>query len=677
MIIAFLCLAQSSFALEETVMTDEEFFRKVNLDYPGLERVREAVEAADLDAARREIAEYYRTRSGKFYLFDAQEPGDGPEEWLSNVPSTKPLTERTDEFGKDLWKGDCFDWNASKVRNKERMYLFGSIGKAYAASGDERIARAWVNLMRSFVKGCSLDEGGSMWASMNAGIRMRSGWPEAFHCFIKSPSFGDEDLIVFLKSVWQQSDYIKRKHDPTSNWLTFCMAGLYTSGVMYPEFADAEDWRRYASNKAVEDMDVGWLPDGMSIELTPGYGQFFSNYYTLYDTAEKLGRLDEFNLKEFPAKTEGPYELYMKVMTPDRLTPATNDNGPQDVVSILTNALGRFPEREDFRWIVTDGKEGHAPEFTSIALPYAGFAAMRSGWGRDDNMLYFDFGPVGYRHVHQDKLELMLWAYGRQVLFDPGRMNYADTPHQRYCMDTFSHNTVLVDNRPQRRLWYENPPPDQRPYKKLTDYQWETTDKYDHAAGVYAEAYGLPGASEPYPYKEGSNFREGWGHPAVHHRRVLFLKPDVFIVADTLIAKDDRSHEYDVRWHLDSVRTRKDEKSRSVATTDPDAPNLEIVPLVTQGIAVKTTSAQNEPEILGWKVAQTSEPATTVQHVKSGAGKVRFLALLLPLKAGQAGLFESCAQAGDGAWKIRLSDGRKLNIKVPEDHTQKLTGRWE
>lgn len=116
-------------------MTDEEFFRKVNLDYPGLERVREAVEAADLDAARREIAEYYRTRSGKFYLFDAQEPGDGPEEWLSNVPSTKPLTERTDEFGKDLWKGDCFDWNASKVRNKERMYLFGSIGKAYAASG--------------------------------------------------------------------------------------------------------------------------------------------------------------------------------------------------------------------------------------------------------------------------------------------------------------------------------------------------------------------------------------------------------------------------------------------------------------------------------------------------------------------------------------------------------------
>ena len=654
-------------------LTDRELFQKINLDYPGLEKVSESFQKMDIPAAKHQLADYYRNRSGKHFWFEAQQPGKGDDDWQKLVDSTRTLVEKTDGYGVQLWENGIFDWNKANLRNKERMYFFGSIGKAYAASGNERIAKAWADIMRSFVCVCPRSEGGSMWASMHVGIRMRSGWPEAFHCFIKSPSFTDEDVILFLKSVYEQTDYILQNHSRTSNWLTFEMAGLYVSGAMYPEFSDAEQWRRFACETAIDDMQRGWLPDGMSIELTPGYGQFFSNYYVIYDLAKQLGRLEEFNLPELVARTEKPYELYLKIMTPDRSTPATNDNAPQNVVTIMNKALTRFPQRQDFLWVATEGKQGRKPEFESVLLPYAGFAAMRSGWERDANMLYFDFGPVGYRHAHQDKLEVILWAYGRQVLFDPGRVNYSDTRHSNYCMDTFSHNTVLVDDRPQRRIWYRHPHPDKMPYEEVDNYRWVSDAVSDYASGQYNESYGLPGESDAYPYKKGGNFKEGWGKPATHHRRICFYKPDVFLVADTLVANDDLTHHYDVRWHLDSTEVKLGENGLTAVTADPNEPNLEVAPLLTDGLTARTTSAQDEPEVLGWKVVQTPEPATTLQHLKSDSGVVHFLTLLLPLKPGQTGLLKDAVPVDDHTVKVSLSDGRTFVLFAPTDPTERLT----
>jgi hypothetical protein len=676
LLVAFARPLPAAEVTSETVMGDREFFGKVDLQHAGLELVRKAVEGNDLTAARHALAVYYRNRKGRFFTLDPQQPGKGEANKLS-ADLARSLVQRSGDFDRGFWDGDVYDWNAPKYRFKERMYGFGALGRAYAASANEDIAKAWVTLLRSFVLTCPRSKTNNMWNSMDTGIRMRTGWPEAFHCFLHSPSFGDDEMILFLKSVYEQTNHIRYNHDPTSNWLTFAMAGLYTSGAMYPEFRDATDWRKYASNTAVNDMQRGWLPDGMTIELTPGYGQFFSNYYHIYDLAEFVGRLDEFNLREFVARTEAPYECFLRIMAPDRFTPATNDNGPQDVPAIMKGALRRFPNHEDFRWAATDGKEGRAPNYTSIVLPYAGFAAMRSGWKRDDNMLYFDFGPVGYRHAHQDKLEVIVWAYGRQILFDPGRSDYSDSPHSNYALDTFSHSTVLVNNCPQRRTWYKDPNPQNMPYQKRGDYVWETTADHDYAAGRYEDAYGMPGESDAYPYKKGGNFEQRWGHPATHYRRVWFQKPDVFVVADDVVSSEVMSLNCDVRWHLDTTHTLVGHNGLSVETADAGRPNLQIAALFADGLTTKATSAQDKPEILGWKITTVSQPATTLQHLKSGSGTVRFLTLLLPLKPGQAGLLAEAVALNADAVRITLTDGRKLKITAPADPAEKLTVRAE
>src|SRR5690606_37265410 len=51
----------------DTALSDRDLFEhKLNLDHPGLEKVRQAVGEGDIALARQELADYYRHRTGRF-----------------------------------------------------------------------------------------------------------------------------------------------------------------------------------------------------------------------------------------------------------------------------------------------------------------------------------------------------------------------------------------------------------------------------------------------------------------------------------------------------------------------------------------------------------------------------------------------------------------------------------
>jgi len=547
------------------------------------------------------------------------------------------------------------------------------LGEAAAVEPGEAVAPALVNLIRSFAyqyHSPSALEGG-MWATKTTGIRMRSGWPTAFQCLLHSPAFTDEDLALFLKTVWDQTDYIYRNPSETSNWLTFEMAGLYTSGVVYPEFLAAEEWRRFACQTAMADIERGWLPDGMSIEKSATYGTFFSNYFVMYDLARFVGRLGEFNFASFPARTEHLFEAYLKLMTPDRLTPILNDGGQADVVGILSTGLPYFPGRDDFQWVVSRGRQGVRPGFTLVTFPYAGYLVLRSGWETNANYLLCDAGPVGYRHAHQDKLHVVLWSYGRQILFDSARPPLEeDWTYENYFRDTFSHSTGLVDNRPQRRRWYNAPHPSQMPYQRLTDFRFDLKEGGAWAAGSYTTSYGLAGSvgNDAYPYMEGSNFYDGWGSPASHSRQVAYSAPDIFIIQDWFVPNDASPHTNEIRWQLDSASVLL--SGPRAETKDQGAPNLAIIPLRTNGLSVSAVSAQLAPEVMGWTVVGDQvRPAKTLRHLRMGTGPKCFLTLLYPLPKGGAANGVTF-QEQNGVVTLNTGDGRVFSIHPaagPED----------
>ncbi|MEO2004022.1 MAG: heparinase II/III family protein, partial [Candidatus Poribacteria bacterium] len=448
-------------------MADDELFRALDLDGSGLEAVRTAVADSDTLAATAALADYLRARTSVPWRFD---PHDVDREVSHNAEAADRTVNRRvlvssiwHEFpdGKIDWFYNPTIARDDLPRNHEwlwqlgRMSFWGDLGRAYWATGDERYAQAFVEQLRGWTRQCprTHDSGNyanSAWRTIECGIRMGGSWPEAYHRFLTSPAFTDDDIVLYLKSCLEQAQHL-REHPTSGNWLTMEMSGLYAVGALFPELRQAEEFRTYAIRRIHEELGVQFLPDGAQVELTPGYHQVaLSNILKIAEFANMVGRADELP-SDFVAMTERAFDFNLYLMTPDRDLPRFNDSWATNVPRTMRQAAALFPNREEFAWAAEDGDKGAAPTSTSHLFPYAGYAAMRSGWERDANYLAFDFGTLGYGHVHQDKLSVVIWAYGRPILFDGGGGNYEDSPYRRYDVDTFAHSTGLVDGLPQRR----------------------------------------------------------------------------------------------------------------------------------------------------------------------------------------------------------------------------------
>jgi hypothetical protein len=645
---------------------ERDLFSALDLSGDSFSPVREALSSGQTDAAIHALAEYFRHRSsprvkpvntpvrdpaaqiaiaqdavkgrvqGGFVPLWHQFP-DGKIDWLYNAPKNTPGEPPNNEW----------QWQLC------RMYFWDSLSRAYRATGDERYARAWVEEMRSFVAECpppaeQRNGPGSAWRTLEAGIRMADTWPTAYETFIADPQFTDADIALFLSSCLEHARYLK-KYPTTGNWVATEMMGLYTVGVLFPEFKEASEWRSSAVAKSYAQEKEQFLPDGAQFELSTGYHNVaLDSIMEIPLLAKRVGRQNELPA-DYIQRMEKAYDFDLFLMTPQRTLPQFNDSYVVNVKGVLGQARTFFTDRKDYQWVTSDGKEGSPPAETSHAFDWSGYFAMRSGWETTANYLVLRAGPIGYGHCQQDKLDVVIWADGRQVLFSAGGGNYEKSDWRTYASSTFSHNCVIVDGKPQVRQTQDRVANIAR---APIDARWESTPDHDFAAGVYDQGYGAVDA-----------------RVATQTRRVLFIKPDIFLVADTLIPIDAAPHTYQARWHLLSTQTRLDPSTKAVSTTDAGAPNLAVVPLSADGLEVRSASAQTQPEILGWRIESDPKrvPATTVLQTRSGAGQQNFLTLFLPLPPGAANPVQSVQATGPNSRMVTLNDGRHFSISVDPD----------
>src|SRR5690606_31477637 len=76
----------------------------------------------------------------------------------------------------------------------------------------------------------------------------------------------------------------------------------------------------------------------------------------------------------------------------------------------------------------------------------------RSGYDAQAHWSFFDMGPWGSGHQHNDKLHISISAYGRDLLVDAGRFAYTGEVAQKfgaYARGSESHNLVLIDGNGQ------------------------------------------------------------------------------------------------------------------------------------------------------------------------------------------------------------------------------------
>jgi hypothetical protein len=365
-------------------------------------------------------------------------------------------------------------------------------------------------------------------------------------------------------------------------------------------------------------------PDGFQFELSTGYHQVvLRNYETLRDVCDAYAVPVP---PAFHAALERAHAVNVRLMQPDGRLPDLNDGSRHEVAGLLSRAVARYPARADFRWAATHGREGTPPAETSLAFPYAGYYVMRTGWEPDAVWALFDGGPFGFAHQHEDKLNLLLHAYGRTQLTEGGNYAYDDSAMRRYVLSARSHNTIRVDGRDQhRRLGYNRDNLDL--LTRPAGARWRTTGDYDAVEADYDEGYGR--AAE---------------RVATHRRRVVFLKRGVaglgpcLLAIDRLLPNDEAPHDYQALWHLEADEAVAE--GLMVRSRQPEAANLAIIAAPLPGLAVSLVAGQTEPEWQGWRSplheAQGTElPAPTALYEWRASGPSRLVTLLYPTPAGQ------------------------------------------
>ncbi|MHC4886336.1 MAG: heparinase II/III domain-containing protein, partial [Planctomycetota bacterium] len=99
----------------------------------------------------------------------------------------------------------------------------------------------------------------------------------------------------------------------------------------------------------------------------------------------------------------------------------------------------------------------------STALRAAGLVMLRRGRGENASCVVLDYGIHGGGHGHPDKLNMNLYALGREIILDPGRISYRVPEYKSWARTTIAHNTVVVGGQNQnadngRLLFFKETP---------------------------------------------------------------------------------------------------------------------------------------------------------------------------------------------------------------------------
>lgn len=650
--------------------TREAFFASLDYSVPGLADVKRCIGGRDYEAASRALLDYMRQRrSVKYHVnsWDSHSPKPGYDTSVADdVLAGVARGMLVDWYPRYQFQGKI-DWFAIPYNDREwhwglnRHDQWRYLSEAYWATGDEKYAKRFVEELTDWVTNCPVVTDGThnssaAWRTIEAGIRMSSHWPAVYQRFLASPSFTPDANALFMTSVLEHARHLAN-HPTGGNWLTMEMNGLLHAGVLFPEFSEAEQWRKTALDRLAKELDTQVYPDGMQFELSTGYHRVALGNFL---APAKLCALNGIALPDgYLSRLERMYDAIMHLTKPSGFMPATNDSDSA-IESIpgtgkwadgrpdLKDAAARYA-RKDLLYVATCGAEGTPPEGTSHAFPYAGFHVMRQGWTPDSLYLLFDAGPFGAGHQHEDKLSFEAYAYGETLLYDSGRFSYAHKVFHPYALSTAAHNTALVDGNGQARRAQK---PEDRKWvvSKPLDNPWISSPAFDYAEGVYDEGYG----SE-------------LDKSVTHRRSIVFVKNDYWLIVDRF--EGSGTHTINTLFHFAPGKVEREADGLWCASANDKRPNVLIAPAQAAGVSLSIVEGRESP-CQGWISTEYNKwfPAPVADYAYKGPLPVEFAYLLLPSKsdAKPVGSIERTDLTVDGrsapprasAYAVKFGDGR-------------------
>lgn len=201
--------------------------------------------------------------------------------------------------------------------------------------------------------------------------------------------------------------------------------------------------------------------DGLWYEGAMAYHNYaLQALIEIVDAGRRLG-LPLHEEPRFRAMIEAP----LTYAYPNGQFPAINDSDPGHVNSFQASFLWAWHTYSDpvFAHAYAAGDRAKlsallGPQAVSKPvistrsqnLEDAGLAILRRGAGSNAVCVMLDHGPHGGSgHGHFDKLNIVLFAGGKEWLLDPGRLTYSHKEYKTWVKHTAAHNTVALGGRSQ------------------------------------------------------------------------------------------------------------------------------------------------------------------------------------------------------------------------------------
>lgn len=530
------------------------------------------------------------------------------------------------------FKNHRIDWNCNPTHNGylewpwqlSRMRFLPKLAEYYARTGDRRAASTFVDMVSSFIDQMPPPDASTVpsdtvaWRTLDTGLRA-SRLAEAYPAFAHSPVVTEDFKRRFFASLAEHAKRILPSKTQ-NNWRVMELRGLIDIALVFPDIPGASGWRSFAEKELERMLFSQLYPDGFQFELSSDYHTIIdSDYGAIFNRYKALG----FEPPSYILKgLELAYELYPRLTRPDRRLPQLNDGDATRIVPRMERAIGFYPHREDFRYFATGGKEGKAPDYLSYAFPWSGAVVFRDSWETNAVWGYVDMSPYGRSHQHEDKLNFLLYAYGKEMLTDAGNYEYDTSEMRKYVISTRAHNTIMIDGKEQNtaKTWSWQP----RMLNEKADYEFKVEGGREIARATFTAGYGK---GEDYTDK------------VTHTRTVEFIKDDpvgkpYFKVTDELVASDGKEHFYEQMWHLEKCRL--DMKNTSFIADFGDGVRLEAVFSSDNGELVDMRGMK-KPVFQGWKPIWAEgdnehRPIHTPVLKGKFTGKAKIVGIFKPVK---------------------------------------------
>ncbi len=448
----------------------------------------------------------------------------------------------------------CFDgaidWLRQPGNDPEFVYAFNRmrfwicLGQAYAMTRDETYAGIFASQLKDWVDTVTPEppEHARAWRSIEIGFRM-DYWCRAISYFEGSPGITGQTVDRFLISMRTHMEKIMDLWDSyqlMSNWGIIANHGLFLASLTLPESEWTKKCTREALRRLDEERRIQLYPDGVHWEQSPMY---HNEMLRCFLDVVVLARRNNITLPEgFEDGVHRMARAAMAFIKPDGTEPLMGDSDDIDCRDLITLAAAVFSDgalkftgypRLDFESVWTLGVE-EAGRYASLdpiqpetdhSLAESGNFIFRSGWKDTDTWIRFHCGTLGAGHGHADQLHFDLTAFGEDILTDLGRYTYVYGQDRRDFKDGMAHNTILADHKD----FY------------ITADSWECS-KVSRA--INQKSY----SDSRYGYAEGGHL--GYYRDGVYiNRKLIFLKPDILVLADEFYAEGTHSYQQFFHWN--------------------------------------------------------------------------------------------------------------------------------